>query len=155
MKARESPDLDRFQSDKLGKRETVAEGTEFQRQRDERKYGSHVGSALIDERKTNMEQEERTKKIHKIIAKAWSDEGFKRRLLSAPGPTLKDEGVDVVPGVEVRVVADTDKVKYLVVPTQPSSDEMSEEDLVSVAGGYERCSTGTPPTPRLDDPLKP
>jgi hypothetical protein len=82
-----------------------------------------------------MNLDEQARKIQKIIAKAWMDGGFKQRLLSAPSKTLKEEGLEIRPGDEVRVVEDTDKVHHLVLPQKPSKEELSEDQLASVAAG--------------------
>jgi hypothetical protein len=76
-----------------------------------------------------MNQEEQAKKMQKVIAKAWTDEGFKQKLISQPSETLRDEGMDVPQGVELRVVESTEKVVYLVLPPKPSSDEISHEQV--------------------------
>jgi hypothetical protein len=83
-----------------------------------------------------MKYEENARKIEKIIAKAWMDEGFKQRLLSDPAASLKEEGVEIPRGVEVRIVEDTDTVQHLVLPMKPSSKELSDEQLVGVVGAY-------------------
>jgi nitrile hydratase alpha subunit len=95
-----------------------------------------------------MKYEENARKIEKIIAKAWMDEGFKQRLLSDPAASLKEEGVEIPPGVEVRIVEDTDSVQHLVLPMKPSSKELSDEQLVAVAGGYCPGYCGTTEGPR-------
>jgi len=82
-----------------------------------------------------MKPEDQARNIQKVIAKAWMDEGFKQRLLADPATTLKKEGVETSPGAEVRVVEDTDKVNYLVLPMKPSSAELSDEALRQVSGG--------------------
>ena len=81
-----------------------------------------------------MEQEKRAKTIQKIIAKAWMDEGFEQRLLSHPAAVLKEEGVEVSPDVELRVLESTAKVRYFVLPAKPSesSIEESESKLAAV-----------------------
>jgi hypothetical protein len=76
--------------------------------------------------------------IEKIIAKARIDEGFKKRLLSDPAARLREEGVDVPPGVEVRIVEDTVNVQHLVLPTQPDDDELSEDALSRISAGIKR-----------------
>jgi hypothetical protein len=90
-----------------------------------------------------MKYEENARKIEKIIATAWIDEGFKQRLLSDPAANLKEQGVEIPPGVEVRIVEDTETVQHLVLPMKPSSQELSDQQLVGVAGGFceERCAT--------------
>lgn len=87
-----------------------------------------------------MTQEEQMRKMQQIIAKAWMDEAFKQRLLSDPATILKKEGVEILAGVEVRIVEDTDKVSHLVLPRKPSSAELSDEQLSNVAGGF--CGLG-------------
>jgi hypothetical protein len=80
-----------------------------------------------------MTNDEREKQRMRLIAKAWSDESFKRRLIADPAGTLKAEKVDVPAGLEVRVVENTDRVFYFVLPAQPGA--LSDEALDVVAGG--------------------
>jgi hypothetical protein len=42
-----------------------------------------------------MNQEEQSKKMGQVIAKCWSDEGFKRKQLADPMATLTAEGVEL------------------------------------------------------------
>jgi hypothetical protein len=81
-----------------------------------------------------MNQEEQGKNMRRIVAKAWMDEGFKQRLLADPAAVLKEEGVETPPGIEVRVVANTETVFHFVLPVRPSR-ELSDEKLDSVSGG--------------------
>jgi hypothetical protein len=76
-----------------------------------------------------MNQEEQAKKIQKVIAKAWADEAFKQRLISQPSETLREEGVDTPPDVELCVVESTDKLVYLILPPRPT-DMSIEAELV-------------------------
>jgi hypothetical protein len=69
-----------------------------------------------------------------IVAKAWTDAAFKKRLLADPAAALKESGVEVPRGLQVKVVENTDQVRHLVLPTKPSG-EISEADLEKVAGG--------------------
>jgi hypothetical protein len=82
-----------------------------------------------------MKPEEHARKVTKIIAKAWMDEGFKARLLSDPMATLKEEGVEIPPGVEVRIAVDTDNVRHLLLPMKPAGEELSDAQLADVAAG--------------------
>jgi hypothetical protein len=68
------------------------------------------------------------------VARAWSDEAFKRRLLAEPSAVLREQGMDVAPGVEVRVVEDAARLRHLVLPPRPEG-ELSEEQLEQAAGG--------------------
>jgi hypothetical protein len=75
------------------------------------------------------------KKWGQIVARAWADQGFKQRLLADPAAALKEHGVGVPPGVQVRVVEDTRHVCHLTLPLRPVTEQISEEDLKLAAGG--------------------
>jgi hypothetical protein len=79
-----------------------------------------------------MEPEEHARRVSKIIAKAWIDEGFKARLLADPATTLKEEGLEISPGVKVQIVEDTANVQHLLLPAKPSTEELSEVLMTDV-----------------------
>ena len=64
-------------------------------------------------------REEQDKKYAKLIAKAWSDEAFKERLLTDSRAVLEAEGISVPPGVDVKVVEQTDTQFFIVIPKMP------------------------------------
>ncbi len=78
----------------------------------------------------------------KIIAKAWRDPAFKVELIANPAVALKAEGIDVPAGMAVTVVENTDKLFHLVLPPVPS-DELSDEALDGVSGGWTMATYGT------------
>jgi hypothetical protein len=78
------------------------------------------------------DREEWSKKISRVISKAWSDEAFKKRLMSHARAVLKENGLTFPEGVVVNAVENTDKVFYLVIPPKP---ELKDEQLDKVAGG--------------------
>lgn len=81
-------------------------------------------------------KEEAQKNFGKIVAKAWSDDGFKAKLMSDPKAVLKDNGVDVPDSIDVKVVENTDKVVHFTLPPKPTKgDELSDAELENVAGG--------------------
>lgn len=82
-----------------------------------------------------MNKEEQSKKMSRIITKAWADEGFKQRLLKDAAAVLKEEGVEIPQGLEVRVVENTDKFFYMVIPPKPQGAELSDAELSEAAGG--------------------
>ena len=85
-----------------------------------------------------MSHEVQDKKISEIIAKCWADPGFKQKLLTETHATLKAEGVEIPAGVTVNVLENTATVVNYVLPPSPagqSSGELSDTDLVNVAGG--------------------
>ena len=73
-----------------------------------------------------------------IVARAWCDEGFMKRLLSDPRSVLAEHELEVPPGTQVEValgtevrVDGTDTVRRFILPARPSH-ELEEEEL---AGG--------------------
>ncbi|RJQ64817.1 MAG: NHLP leader peptide family natural product precursor [Desulfobacteraceae bacterium] len=82
-----------------------------------------------------MEKEDQKKNFGKVVAKTWADEGYKQRLKSDPAAVLKEEGVEIPHGVEVRVVENTEKVFHMVLPHKPASDGLTDEQLDGLAGG--------------------
>ena len=74
------------------------------------------------------------KQWSQIVAKAWADESFKRRLLAEPATVLKEQGIAVPSGVQVKVVEDTETVRHLTLPVKPVG-ELDEEALKHVVGG--------------------
>jgi hypothetical protein len=76
-----------------------------------------------------------SKQWSKLIARAWADETFKKRLLAEPALVLQEHGLKVPPGVQVKVVQNTDQVLYLMLPPAPSG-ELSDEELEDVAAGF-------------------
>ena len=79
---------------------------------------------------------EQSKKYAKLIAKAWSDEAFKERLLTDSRAILEAEGISVPPGVDVKVVEQTDTQLFVVIPTKPLHvDSELVDDRVAAGGG--------------------
>jgi hypothetical protein len=77
-----------------------------------------------------------------LLADAWADPALKKRLLENPAAVLKERGISVPEGVQVKVIEDTEKVEHLVIPTPPAEGELSEQELSSVAGGHCRGCRG-------------
>jgi hypothetical protein len=76
-----------------------------------------------------------------LVAKSWEDDKLRDRLMKDAGAVLKENGIEIPPGVEVKVVQNTNNVIHLPMPPKPSSDEISEEELAAVAGGRaQTCS---------------
>ena len=58
-------------------------------------------------------------KYYQLVARAWRDEGFKRRLLSDPLTVLKEHGLQVPEETkQVKVVEDTPDLKHFVLPAK-------------------------------------
>jgi hypothetical protein len=75
----------------------------------------------------------------KIVAKAWADEDYKRRLLDDPAEVLKAEGLDIPEGWEVKVLESTEKQALLVLPPKPEGCVEEGEERLAADIGIWRC----------------
>jgi hypothetical protein len=80
-------------------------------------------------------QEQALKAQVEFLNKVWTDEAFRARLESDPKAVLKEMGGQVPDDLEIKVVRDTDRVKYLHIPSPPSEGEISDADLEKAQGG--------------------
>jgi nitrile hydratase alpha subunit len=71
---------------------------------------------------------------NEIVTKAWADLGFRGRLIENPAAVLKEHGLQVPGGANLRIVENTDQVHYMVLPSQPS-DVLSDAELEQVGAG--------------------
>ena len=88
-------------------------------------------------------QQEQAKQWGQVVARAWSDETFKQRLLSDPQAVLTEAGLFVPPNLTVQVHEATPTQLHLVLPPPPpgrTGDKLSEAELDQVAGGTEWLS---------------
>jgi len=65
---------------------------------------------------------EQAKIYAQLIAQAWSDEAFKERLVTEPMRVLSERGVEVPPGIEIKVVENTDQMFHIVLPPPQDGD---------------------------------
>lgn len=80
-------------------------------------------------------EKEFQKKWAKVIAKAWSDPAYKKKLIENPEATLAAEGLSTPKGMHIEIHENTNKVVHLNLPQRPEGD-LSEEQLQKVAGGF-------------------
>ena len=78
-------------------------------------------------------KQELSKTWARIVAKAWADEDYKRRLLADPAAVAKEEGVPVPAGLTLRVVEDAPGTRTMVLPPVPS-------ELLAIVEGDERLA---------------
>ena len=92
--------------------------------------------------------QETWKKWSQLTALAWADDKLRQRLITTPGAVLKEHGIEIPAGMEVRVVENTDKVHYLVLPAKPAGDvaELTSSQLAAVAGGVPAITICSPIT---------
>lgn len=81
-----------------------------------------------------MPSKDFTKAWSEIVARAWKDEKFKKKLLSNPKEAAKEFGLDIPADANIQVVENTEKNRYFILPRKPSV-ELSEEEFKKVVGG--------------------
>ena len=72
------------------------------------------------------EQNDQAKQWAKIVAKAWADDDYKKRLIDDPASVLAEEGMEVPEGVKLDVVEATDKEAWMVLPPKPEEGKIEE-----------------------------
>jgi hypothetical protein len=88
-----------------------------------------------DEKQSVITGQENWKKWSQLVAQVWADEKLKQRLLENPKAVLREQGIEVPDGVEVRVVEPTDKLLYFMLPPKPDATELTAGQLTGVGGG--------------------
>jgi hypothetical protein len=71
----------------------------------------------------------------KVIAKAWTDPAYKKRLLSEPEKVVAEEGIKVPKGAKVYIHENSAQAVHLVLPQRPN-DAMSDDALNQRAGAH-------------------
>ncbi|MBI5524051.1 MAG: NHLP leader peptide family natural product precursor [Desulfarculus sp.] len=68
----------------------------------------------------------------KVVAKAWADEAYKKKLISDPAAVLKAEGGFEAPeGAKFKLMEDTAALRHLVLPAMPADAAGLDEAVVS------------------------
>ena len=78
------------------------------------------------------EQAELARKWFQLVAKSRTDKTLKQRLMDTPVVVLREHGINVRQGLDIRVVQDTDKVFYLKLPAQA---QLTDGELDGIVGG--------------------
>ncbi len=81
--------------------------------------------------------------LAKLFAACWRDEALKARFMSDPESVLKDFGLDVPDGCDVKVVENGDHTVHITMPAPPIGHaDLSDAELASAAGGTICVGTG-------------
>ena len=76
----------------------------------------------------------------RLVQRSLEDEDFRQRLLDAPKAAVEQElGSRLPESIEVRVVEESADTHYLVLPNVSAvgeEDEISDQELEAVAGGF-------------------
>ena len=79
----------------------------------------------------------------KIIARAWKDENFRKKLLKNPKEVFKEYGFEIPANGEMKVLSEDPTHFYFVLPNTPvKHQEMSHEELERLAAADD-CFLGT------------
>ncbi len=70
------------------------------------------------------------------------DPEFRERMQTDPGAAISSWGVDLPPGIDVRVHVNTDDVFHFILPPDPNV-ALSDETLGMVAGGKSASTAGS------------
>lgn len=82
-----------------------------------------------------MEPKASQKAWSKVVAKTWLDEHFKKRFLADPKTVLKEHGIEVPAEVNVKVVENSGKTVYFLLPERPSSLSVDDLNLIAYTSG--------------------
>jgi hypothetical protein len=86
----------------------------------------------------NPEEQVAMKQWGQVVARAWSDEAYKQRLLSDPQAVLAEAGLPIPPNLTVQVHEATPTQLHLVLPLPPPGgqrEKLTDAELDQVAGG--------------------
>jgi len=90
------------------------------------------------------------KKWTELVTRAKRDGAFKERLLKDPGSALRELGIETPVGVDVRVVENTERVQYIVLPSGRNLQDLPAENAADVRGGGMDHKIGLAPSPLND-----
>ncbi|MDP5218257.1 NHLP leader peptide family RiPP precursor [Ruegeria sp. 2205SS24-7] len=70
-----------------------------------------------------------------LLNRVWTDKAYRARLHDNPHAALAEVGVQVPNSIQIKLVMDCDRVRYLHIPTPPQQGEISDRDLLDAQGG--------------------
>ena len=80
--------------------------------------------------------------LARLFAACWKDEALKARFMSDPKLVLKEHGLDVPDGIDIKVVENADDCVHVTLPAPPAAiHDLSDDELSHAAGGGD-CSWG-------------
>jgi hypothetical protein len=90
----------------------------------------------LEEKTLTPGQLEAGKKWLQLVTQVRADKALKQRLIDTPIAVLKEQGINVRDGLDIRVVENTDNVVYLTLPAAAElSRELTVSELDAAVGG--------------------
>ena len=75
--------------------------------------------------------------LAQLFAACWKDEALNALFMSDPKSVLKDYGLEVPDGMDVKVVENADNCVHITLPAPPPGKmDLSDDELSNAAGGY-------------------
>ena len=82
--------------------------------------------------------------LAQLFAACWKDEALKARFMADPQAVLKEHGLDVPGGIDVKVVENADDCVHITLPASPAGVmDLSDDELSNAAGGWICVDRGT------------
>ena len=79
----------------------------------------------------------------KVLARAWKDAAYRKRLFSNPHAALKELGFDVPSSLRIEVKEETENTSFLIIPPAPTEvKELSDVELEQIAAAQASSSWG-------------
>lgn len=79
---------------------------------------------------------EQKDKLAELFTACWQDEAVKARFMADPMSVLKERGLEIPEGIDVKVVENGEDRVHITIPAAPAGhDHLSDEELSQVAGG--------------------
>ena len=74
--------------------------------------------------------------LAQLFSACWKDEALKARFMADPKAVLKEHGLDVPDGIDVKVVENADDCVHITLPAPPAGHmDLSDEEMSNAAGG--------------------
>lgn len=85
--------------------------------------------------KRESDKERHARQYGELIAKAWSDDAFKARLIKNPKAAMAELGIATLAGVEIEVLEGSTKKAYFVIPPEPD-EPIDDLDITAYSAHY-------------------
>ena len=89
-----------------------------------------------------MTADERRTAWGKVVAQAWDDEDYRKRLVESPAEVMSEAGFEVPDGVRLSVVEGKPGEVTLVLPAPPTDRALDDVEVEEVSGGFTRLCGG-------------